>query len=269
MTLREGRAQSLPAEWRVQLPIFEGPLDLLLHLIRINEVDIKDIPVAIICDQFHAYLELLEELNLDIAAEFIYEAAVLIQLKSRMLLPRPEKEKGEEGGGAEDPRTPLVRRLLEYRRLRQAAASLAEVDQVRSGIFTRTKPFAFDATPSLESELVPASDEVSLFDLVSALRRVFERYRQEHPEPLEVPVEEFSVRSEMEAYLARLEPGQAIELLQDLASRSCRLEAVAAFLAVLEMVRLGLLALERQNGMLFLWRTSRSIALGELEEIAG
>ncbi|HPK65945.1 MAG TPA: segregation/condensation protein A, partial [Thermoanaerobaculia bacterium] len=89
MSAPEPPVSGLPASWRVQLPIFEGPLDLLLHLVRINRVEITDIPVATICDQFQEYLRLMEELDLDIAAEFVYEAAVLIQIKSRLLLPRP------------------------------------------------------------------------------------------------------------------------------------------------------------------------------------
>src|ERR1700681_2805289 len=124
----------LPASWRVQLPVFEGPLDLLLHLIKINRVEITDIPVATICDQFHAYLQLMEQLNLDIAGEYIYEAALLIHLKSKMLLPRPAASEGEP---EEDPRLDLVARLLEYRRWKEVAQSLAEVDRLRVGVGTR------------------------------------------------------------------------------------------------------------------------------------
>ena len=98
---------TLPADWRVDLPTFAGPLDLLLHLVRINEVQITEIPVARVCDQFHEYLGLMEELNLDIAAEYLYEAALLIHLKSRMLLPRPPA-----GSAEEDPRQEPELRLL-------------------------------------------------------------------------------------------------------------------------------------------------------------
>ncbi|MFL6292705.1 MAG: segregation and condensation protein A, partial [Thermoanaerobaculia bacterium] len=98
----EGQAEALlPESWKVHLPVFDGPLDLLLHLIKMNRVEITDIPVATICDQFHAYLGLMEELNLDVAGEYIYEAALLIHLKSKMLLPRPAKAEGEP---EEDPR---------------------------------------------------------------------------------------------------------------------------------------------------------------------
>src|SRR5689334_7491541 len=134
----EGLAQEtsalLPDAWRIHLPVFDGPLDLLLHLIKMNRVEITDIPVATICDQFQAYLELMEVLNLDIAGEYIYEAALLIHLKSKMLLPRPSKPEGEP---EEDPRQELVQRLLEYRRLKEVAQSFAELDRMRMGIWTR------------------------------------------------------------------------------------------------------------------------------------
>ena len=97
---------ALPETWNVHLPVFEGPLDLLLNLIRLNKVEITDIPVAIICDQFHRYLELMEELNLDVAGDYIYMAAYLIQLKSKMLLPKPRNLAGEEVD--EDPREDLA-----------------------------------------------------------------------------------------------------------------------------------------------------------------
>ena len=125
----------LPESWRVHLPIFDGPLDLLLHLIKVNRVEITDIPVATICDQFHEYLRLMEEMDLDIAGEYIYEAALLIQLKSRLLLPRPKKLDGEPV--EEDPRGELVQRLLEYRRIKEAAQALAEVDRMRMGLWAR------------------------------------------------------------------------------------------------------------------------------------
>ena len=98
MTSSVSGKSSLPETWRVQLPVFEGPLDLLLHLIKINEVEISDIPVAVICDQFDEYLHLMEVFDLDVAAEFVYEAAVLIHLKSRMLLPRRADEDGPKKG---------------------------------------------------------------------------------------------------------------------------------------------------------------------------
>ena len=256
-------AAGLPEEWRVELPTFEGPLDLLLHLVRINEVDLTDIPVAVICDQFHQYLQLMEELNLDIAAEYIYEAALLIHLKSRVLLPRPETEDGEE---TEDPRQELVQRLVEYQRMKTAAQNLAEVDVLRQGLWTR-RP---GELPGPDSEESLELGEISLFDLLGALRQVLVRYEHEHPPPWHIARETFSVRSQFERLMSRLSLDRPVDLLADLRGRTCRAEAVAAFLAVLELARLRLIRLHQTDGgEILLYRTERELQEYELEAIEG
>lgn len=253
----------LPDSWRVQLPIFEGPLDLLLHLIKINKVEITDIPVAVICDQFHEYLRLMEELNLDVAGEYIYEAAVLIHLKSKMLLPRPAKAEGEP---EEDPRQELVERLLEYRRLKEAAQSLAELDRVRMGIWTR-KPQPLPKPDPVEEEEIDIG-EVSLFDLLGALKKALVRYEREHPPPLQLSLEEYSVRGQFDRLLGQLDAGRPFDLVQDLKSRSCRAEAIAAFLAVLELARLNLVRIHQtEAGDILLYRTTREADLHDREAI--
>lgn len=255
---------SLPDSWRVCLPIFEGPLDLLLHLVKVNQVELADIPVAVICDQFHEYLELMEVLDLDIAGEYVYEASVLIQLKSRLLLPRPTDE---EGKPLEDPRQELVQRLLEYRRIKEAAQSLAEVHSVRRGVWARRSDelrllAADDGEASLELE------EISLFDLLRALDGVLDRYQREHPEPMVVEGEGWPVRDQVRRILRLMEGGRPWDLVEDLRSRSCRGEAVSAFLAVLEMARMSLVRLHQTaNGALLLYRTSRAVVAEELEAI--
>jgi len=252
----------LPEAWRVQLPIFEGPLDLLLHLIKVNKVEITDIPVATICDQFHAYLGLLEELNLDIAGEYIYEAALLIHLKSKMLLPRPTRA---DGAPEEDPRQELVDRLLEYRRMKEVAQSLAEVDRLRAGVWIR-RPQPLPQTPEDEQEEIDLG-EVSLFDLLGALKGALLRYEKEHPPPLQLTLEAFSVRGQFDRLLAELDAGRPFDLLNDLKTRSCRSEAIAAFLAVLELARLNLVRVHQtESGDLILYRTTRE--LGEFEREA-
>lgn len=254
----------LPAAWRVQLPAFEGPLDLLLHLIRINQVEISDIPVATICDQFQEYLRLMEELDLDIAAEYIYEAALLIQIKSKLLLPRPKRADGTVV--EEDPRAELVERLLEYRRLREAAQTLAEVDRLRQGVWSRPKQVWQPAGDDAEIEM----EEVSLFDLLTALRGVLDRYEREHPEPIQLPAESFPVRGQVDRLLNALEPGRPFDLLADLRSRSCRAEAISAILAVLELARLSLVRIHQgQGGEIALYRTTRELALHDLEAVSG
>ncbi|HYH46769.1 MAG TPA: segregation/condensation protein A [Thermoanaerobaculia bacterium] len=265
-----GGSGLLPESWRVNLPAFEGPLDLLLHLVKINKVEITDIPVATICDQFHAYLALMEELNLDIAGEYIYEAALLIHLKSKLLLPRPKTAADEP---ADDPRRDLVERLLEYRRLKEVAQSFAETDRLRLGIFTRRVQPLPAANEDEEAAAEPEAmdlGEVSLFDLLSALRTVLVRYDKEHPPPLEISAEEFSVRGQFDRLLAALDAGRPFDLLLDLRRRSCRAEAIAAFLAVLELARLNLVRVHQtESGEVLLYRTTREAATAELEAIDG
>ncbi len=254
----------LPETWRVHLPVFEGPLDLLLHLIKLNRVEITDIPVATICDQFHAYLALMGELNLDVAGEYIYEAALLIHLKSKMLLPRPAKAEGEP---EEDPRQELVQRLLEYRRLKEIAQSFAEVDRLRMGIWTR-KPQPLPQAP--EDDGTIELGDISLFDLVGALRQALVRYDREHPPPLQLTLEAFSVRSQFDRLLGLLDAARPFDLVDDLRTRSCRSEAVSAFLAVLELARLNLVRIHQtESGDILLYRTTRETSTLDREAISG
>lgn len=260
----EPAPDALPESWRVHLPIFEGPLDLLLHLVKLNRVEITDIPVATICDQFHAYLGLMEELNLDIAGEYIYEAALLIHLKSKMLLPRPTRAEGEP---EEDPRQDLVERLLEYRRLKEVAQSLAEVDRLRMGIWTR-QPQPLPAGPEEDQEV--ELGEISLFDLLGALKQALVRYDKEHPPPLLLAGEAYSVRGQFDRLLGQLDAGHPFDLVADLKGRSCRAEAIAAFLAVLELARLNLVRIHQtESGDILLYRTTRELGQHEREAIGG
>ena len=254
---------SLPESWKVDLPAFEGPLDLLLHLVRINEVEITDIPISLICDQFNEYLQLMEELNLDIAAEYIYEAALLIFIKSRMLLPRHAESTEED---ATDPREELVQRLLEYRKMQDAAQSLAEIHTLRQGIWARPTSKLPESDPEETIDL----GEVSLFDLLGALKQVVVRYEHDHPPPWHVQRESFSVRGQFERLLSRLTHRRPVDLVEDLRDRSSRAEAVAAFLAILELPRLRLVRVHRTDqGDLVLYRTTREVQQHELEAIQG
>jgi segregation and condensation protein A len=255
-------ASLLPEAWHVHLPIFDGPLDLLLHLIKLNRVEITDIPVATICDQFHAYMQLMEELNLDVAGEYIYEAAVLIHIKSKMLLPRAPRAEGEP---EEDPRQELVDRLLEYRRLKEIAQSFAEVDRTRMGIWTR-RPQPLPTLPEDEEATIDLG-EVSLFDLLGALKTALVRYDREHPPPLQLSLETYSVRGMFDRLMRLLDAGHPYDLIADLRALSCRAEAIATFLAVLELARLNLIRVHQtESGDVLLYRTTRE--LGDLDREA-
>ena len=254
---------TLPDSWQVRLPTFEGPLDLLLELIRLHKVEIVDIPVAPICDQFHEYLHLMEILDLDIAGDYIYMASYLIHLKSKLLLPKPKTVTGEEID--EDPRQDLVERLLEYRKLKEAAQSLAEVDSQRRGMWPRQSDDLRRITANDEPEM--DLSELSLFDLLKTFRTVLDRFERENPEPLRLTGETYSVRDQVQRLLAALALDRPTNLFDDLSSLSGRREAIAAFLAVLEMARMQLLRLHQAKDAVLMYRTQRELQLAELETV--
>ncbi|MEW6322078.1 MAG: segregation/condensation protein A [Acidobacteriota bacterium] len=217
---------------RIKLQTFEGPLDLLLHLIKKNEVNIADIPIALITEQYLEYLDLMQELNLDVAGEFLVMAATLIHIKSRMLLPRPPAL--EEGADEEDPRDALVRRLLEHQRFKAAAELLHERQTLRAAQWTRPdSTIEAIAGDAYEPEL-----EADLFGLLEAFRKVLERARERPPLPL--PPEQISIEARIEQLLERLSETEACgfeDLFEDVASRA---DMIVTFLALLEMIRLKL-----------------------------
>lgn len=221
--------------YRVRLADFEGPLDLLLFFVRRDELDVHDIPIARITDEFLSWVRLIEEVDLDGAADFIYMAAVLVGIKARMLLPRPEV--GEDGEPL-DPRRELVERLMEYVRFKEAAGLLDEQSEVRARHFTRGAASDGPPRPGGERERLAddaePSHRVSVFDLVSALRRALDRAPT--PPPAHgVGREAYSVEEQEEYVLARA-AGRTVSFL-DLVEGRGRAFVIATFLAVLELAR--------------------------------
>jgi segregation and condensation protein A len=218
----------------VKLAQFEGPLDLLLHLIRKSEVNIYDIPIALITAQYLQTLELMQELNLDVAGEFLVMAATLIHIKSKMLLPRPETAAGVDGEPEEDPRDALVRRLLEHEKFKAAAGLLHEREQLRAAQWPRPdERVAAIAGDDYEPEL-----EVDLFSLMNAFQAVLQRLKQ-RPTVL-LPPEEIPVEARIEQLLSRLSETEACgfdDLFTDIEDRR---GLIVTFLALLEMIRLKL-----------------------------
>lgn len=211
----------------VQLEIFEGPLDLLLHLIKKNEVSITDIPIATITEQYLSTLELIQSLNLDVAGEFLVMAATLIHIKSRMLLPPGEEEDEEEEGG--DPREELIRRLLEYQRFKEAAEELEKREILRRDVFVRPS----EVPDEMESV---GFEGLSLFDLISALRHVLDRFPEERVH--EVTLERISVREKMSSLLDDLQRRGKVIFQSLFEAAVSRLEVVVTFLAMLELVKI-------------------------------
>jgi segregation and condensation protein A len=220
-------------EYPIRLSNFEGPLDLLIHLIKTNEVNIYDIPVALITEQYLQYIEVMQELNLDVAGEFLVMAATLIHIKSRMLLPRPPSD-AELALEEEDPREALVRRLLEHQKFKAAAELLHERETVRSAQFPRSDAAVADAAGEpYEPEL-----EVDLFSLLAAFRGVLERAK--HRPRVLLPPEQISIESRIEVLLTRLSETEACgfeDLFGDVSGRG---DLIVTFLALLEMIRLKL-----------------------------
>jgi segregation and condensation protein A len=217
--------------YAVKLPAFEGPLDLLLHLIRSNEVDIADIPIAEISAQYLEYLELMRQLDIDVAAEYLVMAATLAYIKSRLLLPRSD-EAGEEEG--EDPRAELARRLAEYARFQDAARELDTRPRLRRDVF----PGGVDpqSIPKRDGELV-----VNLFALLQALREVLSRVPAEVAAHHTVALERVTLQDRMVYVMDRLgaEPSGTTlftDLLLD--AETTRHRVVMTFLAILELARI-------------------------------
>lgn len=223
--------ESVLRRYPVRLENFEGPLDLLLHLIKKHEVNIYDIPIALITRQYLDYLELMREMDLEIAGEFLVMAATLIHVKSRLLLPRPSPEQEDP---EEDPREVLIQRLLEHQRYKAAAELLHERETVRSAQWMRPD----DRVAPIAGEEYEPELEVDLFSLITAFKAVLERAKA-RPEVV-VPTEQISIETRIDQLLVRLSEHEACgfeDLFDDVASRP---DLIVTFLALLEMIRLKL-----------------------------
>ncbi len=227
----EGMESVLPEDApRITLPLFEGPLDLLLYLIKRDKIDIHDIPIAPITHQYMEYLELMQSLNLDVAGEFMVMAATLIHIKSKMLVPiEPTEAEGDEE--YVDPREELVQRLLEFQRYKEAAGILHQQAQIRAATWTRPETVLPRFDDAGEEML-----EAGLYDLISAFKELLDRRKALLAH--EVDAEGPPVEERMEQLLAMIREGESLEFLELFASLSTKAEMIVTFLALLELVRL-------------------------------
>ncbi len=222
--------------YKVKLEVFEGPLDLLLYLIKKNEIDIYDIPIADITEQYLEYIELMRMLDLNIAGEFLVIAATLIHIKSKMLLPPDEKDLLPEE--EEDPREELVRRLVEYKKFKEVAGILQGLEGQRKKMFTRDIPF--------EVEPGEVFFEASLFDLITAFTRVLKDVPKEIFQ--EIIKDEFTVEQKVHDLLHMFVKTPVMSLLDLFKNSKNKPEIIATFLAVLELIRLKeILVVQKQN----------------------
>jgi segregation and condensation protein A len=216
--------------YQIKLDIFEGPLDLLLHLIRKNEVDVYDIPIAVITEQYLEYIEMLRTLNLDVAGEFLLMASTLVHIKSKMLLPPDEEATTEEEG--RDPRAELVQKLLEYQRYKDAAERLDERNMLGRDVFSRSAPPTFEDAPGDDSALV----NVTVFDLMEALQEVLKKIPKDYT--VDFSTEKFRIVDKINQILETLEEKKSITFVSLFMTGATRGEVIVTFLATLELCKL-------------------------------
>ena len=231
-------------DYKVKLEnVFEGPMDLLIHLIKKNEVDIYDIPVALITEQYLAYLEWMQLLNIDNVGDFLLMASTLAHIKSRMLLPNHGIEDDEE-----DPRLELVRPLAEYLRIRSAAEALANRNLLGETIFTRRAKFK--GLVDDDQEMI----QVGLFELIDAFQRMIQKVGKDHS--VEVAADEVSVKDRMNDMLAVIEEKGSITFAELFGASSVEKRyIIVTFLALLELMKLSLIraAQSAQSGVIRLF----------------
>jgi len=230
--------------YQITLDNFEGPLDLLLHLIRKNEMDIYDIPIVRITEQYLATIDAMKSLNLDVAGEFLLMAASLIHIKSRMLLPSPPEE--EISDEEEDPRAELVRRLLEYQKYKDAATSLGAHPILGRDVFTRIVEHS-----DSENRDAPEFEEVGIFELVEALREILRQAPEETFH--EITQETLSVTDRVNIILSLLSGKERLAFTELFNENPGRDEIVVTFLAMLELVKLRLVRLMQNNRFGSIW----------------
>ncbi len=224
-------------DYKVQLDVFEGPLDLLLHLIKEQKLDIYDIPVSVITKQYLAYINLMKELNLSVAGDYLVMAAELARIKSKMLLPQHEQEDEEECG--EDPREKLVRQLLEYKKYKEAAGKLRTMEFHQNKVFTRNVPM------QLEEGDNDVKYDVTVFDLMVAFKHVMKELS--FRDAYDISVDEISVTDKINYIMEKLSSVVSITFDDLLRSFKSKLEVIATFLGLLELMKLNMIKIQQMK----------------------
>lgn len=231
----------MDGEYKVKLDVFEGPLDLLLYLIKRDEVDIYEISIERITKQYLEYMEAFQLLNIDLAGEFIVMAANLLYIKSRTLLP-VDQQMAEEDAEEDDPRWELIRQLIEYKKFKEAAGRLRDLEAEQENLYARVP--VLPELPTDENLLV---EEVGIFDLIRAFQRVLKRRTPKQEDLREIFGENFSVADKIEYVLRVIENGVSLKFEEMFPEQASRAEIVVTFLALLELIRMKQLRV-RQDG---------------------
>lgn len=239
-------------KYKIKLPYFEGPLDLLLFFIKRDELNIYDIPIAKITKDFLEYINLMQMLDLEIASEFILMASTLMQIKARMLLPKPKTEDENE---EEDPRTELVKQLIEYKKFKELAGELERMEDEASKIYYR-QYFKHDAKDYHdENDMYEFLKDVSLFDLLSAFKKAFENARERKFH--EIEAQNYKIEDEMENIMDRLKLKNKLSFNEILENYKEKIRIIVAFLAILELARLDKIRISQPEtfGEIFIEKT--------------
>lgn len=242
----DDESQGEKDDYKVALDIFEGPMDLLLYLIKRDEIDIYDIPIEQITKQYMSYLDTFKLLNIGLAGEFLVMAANLCYIKSRMMLPK-HVQPPEEDADEEDPRWDLIRQLIEYKKFKEAAKNLGEREAKQQNHFSH-KPEKIEAG---ESEVRPLSDEISIFDLIRAFQNILDRFNDEGLG--EIVDDQYTVSDKIDHLLSVVPPGGSIPFTTLFKGATSKHEMIVTFLAVLELMKLNY------------FRVRQEIILGEIE----
>ncbi|WP_338451745.1 segregation/condensation protein A [Niallia oryzisoli] len=236
-------------QYNVKIDAFEGPLDLLLHLINHLEIDIYDIPVAEITEQYLIYIHTMKELQLDIASEFLVMAATLLEIKSKMLLPNHNQAGLDDELAVEmeeDPREELVERLIEYRKYKEVADDLKSLEQERGLIFTKPPSDLTEYAKDIEIEKKPDLN-VSLYDMLGALQKLLRRKRLQKPLLTKVARQEIPIEQRMKEIIRDLKNTKGRKRFDDLFSILTKEHIVVTFLAVLELMKLNEIIVEQDK----------------------
>src|SRR5437773_6545338 len=220
------------AEYKVQFEVFEGPLDLLLYLVKKEEVDIYEVNLTKIATQFLDYIELMRQLDLEVAGEFVVMASTLMYIKSRELLPVDQQVEAEGDEEEEDPRWELIRQLVEYKKFKDAAAHLQKREAEQENVFPR-----LPGKLEFESAKPPPRPEVSLFDLIHAVSSVLKRFQQ-RDEPRDIFDDKWTVSEKIELLRQLIAARGALKFSELFQQSASRMEVVVTFLALLELIRL-------------------------------
>jgi segregation and condensation protein A len=220
------------SQYQVKFEVFEGPLDLLLYLIKKEEVDIYSVNLTKLASQFIEYIEMMREFDLEIAGEFLVMASTLMYIKSRELLPVDQQAQVEEEEDGEDPRWELIRQLVEYKKFKDAAAQLQELEARQEGVYPR-----LPIKPVFEEEKPLAKPDVSIFDLLNAVNSVLKRF-EKRDNPREIYEDKWSVSEKIEHIVKVMTTQAAVRFSELFESATSRSEVVCTFLALLELIRL-------------------------------